>query len=171
MTGLNNRNSGGLHPVRSPPSHKDKHTRSVSPRSRERDRVREKEEKERERERDIEKERDKERERDKRLREKEREPEKQRERDKDREREKDRNRSRSPKVKVKEGISRSPRRDIKRKESPEHHVKSGRLSGGSLKGRDDSLLVAKHKVSPGESWHRDMRYEFQLSQLLIQKSV
>ncbi|KAE8741630.1 hypothetical protein FOCC_FOCC012832 [Frankliniella occidentalis] len=161
--GLGGRNAVSQHNARSPPGGlKDKHNRSVSPRSRERERNREKEEKERERDADREREREKEREkdrekdrdRDKRQREKEREPEKLREREK--ERDKDRNRSRSPKLKLKDGTSRSPRKEIKRKESPDHHSKSNRLSGGSQKGRDDNLS-SKHKVSPSDNWHRENR--------------
>ncbi|KAK3919020.1 Fl(2)d-associated complex component [Frankliniella fusca] len=165
--GLGGRSSIGQHNARSPPSsHKDKHNRSVSPRTRERERERnrEKEEKDREREREVdrererererEKDREKERDRDKRQREKEREPEKIREREK--ERDKDRNRSRSPKIKLKDSSSRSPRKDLKRKESPDHHSKSNRLSGGSQKGRDDNLS-SKHKVSPNDIWYRENR--------------
>ena len=168
LKGLNNRSIAAQHNARSPPNHKDKYNRSVSPRLRDRDRNREKDEKEREREiaeREKEKEREKDRDREgkkQREREKERDLEKprdkNREREKEREREKDRNRSRSPKLKLKDGMSASPRKEMKQKESPEnHHNKLGRGSIGSQKGRDENVGSAKHKVSPGDSWHRENR--------------
>ncbi|XP_034236721.1 zinc finger CCCH domain-containing protein 13-like isoform X2 [Thrips palmi] len=139
--GLNSRNIGPQHNARSPPNHKG---------SRDRDRNREKEEREREREMEKEKERERE---NKKQRERELEKQRERERDREKEREKDRNRSRSPKMKMKEVISRSPRKDLKRRESPDPHHKPGRLSGGSQKGRDDGPS-SKHKAPVGDHWHR-----------------
>lgn len=142
LKGLNSRNIGAQHNARSPPNHKG---------SRDRERNREKEE--REREREIEKEKERERE-NKKQRERELEKQREREKDREKEREKDRNRSRSPKMKLKDPISRSPRKDLKRKDSPDpHHSKLNRLSGGSQKGREDGPS-SKHKVPPGDHWHR-----------------